>query len=292
METQAHDGRGRPDGHATAAGLWGTMRLSRQCSLNSLTAPLWTSLIRVPFALRRPERRHPVATEEPRKVDSSRWGVDSKSARGRSPEAMVPTVLLTGAEIVAARQGIVSEVRQVLELVASPAGRTRETLHPHASVFLDTTLRAHLRALELLEGSRGRRWSPTLGPRLTPRRAHSDAKISRQSTDANKRIERLREVRSRSASHLTTLERLASFRGPTEAPNLRRLRKSRRSVWRRQLRHAPMNTTSGACETDSAPPSPSCSTCPSSVEAFVPTWPTSSCKVQDGQPDTDASLKH
>lgn len=117
-------------------------------------APLWDVTIRVPLAL---------AGKEPGLAHLQRnigrwvrrgWLVTGPSISGieqQGGQSGLIELLLTGAEVVAARRGIVPEVRQVLEVIASPSVRTRDRVHRSSYDFLDATLRAHT-LLRLLEG--------------------------------------------------------------------------------------------------------------------------------------------
>lgn len=118
------------------------------------SAPLWDVTIRVPLAL---AGKEPGLDQLQRNI--GRWvrrgwlaagastsGIEQQRGRGGLIE-----LLLTGAEVVAARRGIVPEVRQVLEVIANPSVRTRDRVHRSSYDLLDATLRAHT-LLRLLEG--------------------------------------------------------------------------------------------------------------------------------------------
>ena len=117
-------------------------------------APLWDVTIRVPLAL---AGKEPGLDQLQRNL--GRWvrrgwlaaGPSTSGIEQQRGQSGLIELLLTGAEVVAARRGIVPEVRQVLEVIASPSVRTRDRVHRSSYDFLDATLRAHT-LLRLLEG--------------------------------------------------------------------------------------------------------------------------------------------
>lgn len=117
-------------------------------------APLWDVMIRVPLAL---AGKEPGLDQLQRNI--GRWvrrgwlaaGPSTSGIEQQRGQSGLIELLLTGAEVVAARRGIVPEVRQVLEVIASPSVRTRDRVHRSSYDFLDATLRAHT-LLRLLEG--------------------------------------------------------------------------------------------------------------------------------------------
>lgn len=109
-------------------------------------APLWDMMIRVPLAL---AGKEPGLDQLQRNI--GRWvrrgwlaaGPSTSGIEQQRGQSGLIELLLTGAEVVAARRGIVPEVRQVLEVIASPSVRTRDRVHQSSYDFLDATLRAH-----------------------------------------------------------------------------------------------------------------------------------------------------
>jgi hypothetical protein len=117
-------------------------------------APVWDVMIRIPLAL---AGKEPGIDQLQRNI--GRWvrrgwlgtGPSTSSVEHHRGQGALIELLLTGAEVVAARRGVVSEVRQVLEVIASASNRTRDRVHLSSYDFIDATLRAHS-LLRLLEG--------------------------------------------------------------------------------------------------------------------------------------------
>lgn len=159
---------------------------------NLQRAPLWDVTIRVPLALAGKE-----AGLAKLQTNLGRW-----VSRGWLGQKVTPRdldqpggqsslfgLLLTGAEVVAAQRGIVREVRQVLEVMASPSSRTRESIHRSSREFIDASLRAHT-LLELLEG-RDATVESYLGPvKHSARDNGVPSKTGRKNHD-DERVERL-----------------------------------------------------------------------------------------------------
>jgi hypothetical protein len=117
-------------------------------------APLWDVTIRVPLALAGGD-----AGLAQLQANLGRWVRRGWLGQSLAPRDLdqssrhgpLVRLLLTGAEVVVAQRGIVREVRQVLEVIASPSWRTRQNIHRSSREFIDATLRAHT-LLELLDG--------------------------------------------------------------------------------------------------------------------------------------------
>ncbi|KGH09729.1 ATP-binding protein [Comamonas thiooxydans] len=147
-------------------------------------APLWDVTIRVPLAL---AGKEPGLDQLQRNI--GRWVRRGWLAAGPLPSGIeqqrgqnsLIELLLTGAEIVAARRGIVPEVRQVLEVIASPTLRTRDRVHRSSYDFLDATLRAHT-LLRLLEGEEATIDS-YFGPPKPPSTEDDKAKADKRTND-------------------------------------------------------------------------------------------------------------
>lgn len=159
---------------------------------NLQRTPLWDVTIRVPLALAGRE-----AGLAELQTNLGRWvrrgwlgqKVAPRDLDQPGGQSSLFGLLLTGAEVVAAQRGIVREVRQVLEVMASPSWRTRESIHRSSREFIDASLRAHT-LLELLEG-RDATVESYLGPvKPSARDAGEASKTGRKNHD-DERIERL-----------------------------------------------------------------------------------------------------
>ena len=159
---------------------------------NLQRAPLWDVTVRVPLALAGRE-----AGLAELQINLGRWvrrgwlgqKVAPHELDGPGGQSTLFGILLTGAEVVAAQRGIVGEVRQVLEVMASPSWRKRESIHRSSHEFIDASLRAHT-LLELLEG-RTASVESYFGPVKPPARDTGEAGRSGRKNNDKERIEKL-----------------------------------------------------------------------------------------------------
>lgn len=155
-------------------------------------APLWDVTIRVPLALAGKE-----AGLAELQTNLGRWvrrGWLGQSVAPRDLDQLgkqgpLLGLLLTGAEVVVARRGIVREARQILEVMASPSWRTRQSIHRSSREFIDASLRAHT-LLELLDG-RDATVDSYLGPAKPFGKETGDTGQKGKKDHEDERVERL-----------------------------------------------------------------------------------------------------
>lgn len=170
----------------------GEQKLVRAVLGSLQRAPLWDVTIRVPLALAGED-----AGLAGLQTNLGRWVRRGWLGQSVAPRDLDESgrhgplvgLLLTGAEVVVAQRGIVREVRQVLEVIASPSWRTRQNIYRSSREFIDATLRAHT-LLELLDG-RDATVESYLGPAKPSGSESGEAGQKGKKNHEDERVERL-----------------------------------------------------------------------------------------------------